>query len=557
MPSNLLVFGARGMLGHYVTEYMIQHGISTTPFTRSDLDLEHPMSPTTLYEFLLNKGARKETVVINCAGVIPQSSNVPISHQKYVMVNTFFPLFLGEACCKIGCKFVHITTDCVYDGLKGSPYDENCLATETNVYGLSKHAGELCWGTVIRTSIIGEELERKTSLLEWVRSHPCGAVIDGYDNHYWNGVTCLQMAKILYHIVEHDVFWQGIRHVFSPSSVTKYQLVNMIKDVYKLDLKVNKINTPSCIDKRLTSIYEPMFSVPTLHDQLHEMYMYSRVPYITIVMGYFNRKEQCLMTLSSIAKSSVADSVNVIIVDDGSDDDHDMSTHIQGFPFSVKLIKVDKKIKTWHNPVIAYNIGISHAMRMGSEWIVLQNPEVCHIGDVCKQIYEFQDTLTYYAFPVLSVCHPHGNKNIANSQFNMTSLFSQLPECSWYSHPTYRPCFYHFLTAIHRTQLTKLGGFNAAMKDGVDYDDDELLARIKRVCTPTYVQSECFGVHLWHKCFSYEGDTAYISSLRCKNKYIFEETVRNTNFVLSDPLTHMPHEEQLSIMTSYSSISPC
>ena len=53
---------------------------------------------------------------------------------------------------------IHPTTDCVYTGLKGD-YDENDSYDVCDVYGMSKALGESNNCTVIRTSIIGEELK--------------------------------------------------------------------------------------------------------------------------------------------------------------------------------------------------------------------------------------------------------------------------------------------------------------------------------------------------------------------------------------------------------------
>jgi dTDP-4-dehydrorhamnose reductase len=89
---------------------------------------------------------------------------------------------------------IHPTTDCVYSGLKGS-YNEDDKYDVSDVYGMSKAMGEPSNCTVIRTSIIGEELENKKSFLEFVRNSD--SEINGWDDHYWNGITCYQYCKII------------------------------------------------------------------------------------------------------------------------------------------------------------------------------------------------------------------------------------------------------------------------------------------------------------------------------------------------------------------------
>ena len=129
--------------------------------------------------------------------------------------------------------------------------------------------------TIIRTSIIGEELANQRSLLEWVRSQK-DCQIYGYTNHLWNGVTCLQLTEIIKQIIDQNLFWIGVRHIFSPISVSKYQLVKMINQIYNLSIQILECKTNQSIDKTLTSIYETnnKFEIPDLFTQIVLMKVY-------------------------------------------------------------------------------------------------------------------------------------------------------------------------------------------------------------------------------------------------------------------------------------------
>jgi dTDP-4-dehydrorhamnose reductase len=261
---KVFLFGANGMLGNYVRSYLSQNHIQVIPLTRKDFDLEE-LSVLSLKKFLEEKGIGSDDVIINCAGVIPQASkDRELSKRNYYKINSILPIILSM----LTKHMIHITTDCVFSGKKGS-YHEYSTHDELNDYGTSKSLGELCDGTIIRTSIIGEELVNKRSLLEWVISNE-NRTINGYSNHFWNGVTCLQLAKIIHKIIIENTYWKGVRHIFSPTTVSKYELCAMISDIYELNIKVNEYDTEK-VDKSLSTVYEVQGNIPELKEQIKEM----------------------------------------------------------------------------------------------------------------------------------------------------------------------------------------------------------------------------------------------------------------------------------------------
>jgi len=267
---KLFVFGSNGMLGNYIIKNLSKD-YQVIKLTRKDYDLSK-LSIDSLSELLKYKNIQKNDIVINCAGVIPQASKQRgLNTRLYFTINSLFPVVLSQICDKFEAKMIHVTTDCVFSGKDGN-YDENSLHDETNDYGTSKSLGELCKATIIRTSIIGEEVNNKRSLLEWVRSNR-GGEINGFTNHIWNGVTCLQLSKIIEKMIREKIYWEGVRHIFSPRSVSKYELVSLINEIYDLNIKVNKFEMANLIDKTLTTIYKTndIFNIPELKIQIQEL----------------------------------------------------------------------------------------------------------------------------------------------------------------------------------------------------------------------------------------------------------------------------------------------
>lgn len=262
----IYVFGSTGMLGTYVKK-ILSDTFDITDITRKEYDILND-EWSKLNKLLSN--LNKNDVIINCAGIIPQKTSNN-EFKKYIKINTLFPHKLQHIVKKKNANFIHITTDCVFDGKKGY-YNEIDIHTETNIYGTTKSLGEPKNATVIRTSIIGEELRGKKSLLEWVKSNK-NKTINGYDNHLWNGVTCLQLAYIINKMIINKLFWKGVKHIYSPNIVSKYDLCCYISTEFDLNIQVNKSSGPENINKSLTSIYkiEDDFTIPDILTQIKKL----------------------------------------------------------------------------------------------------------------------------------------------------------------------------------------------------------------------------------------------------------------------------------------------
>lgn len=163
---------------------------------------------------------------------------------------------------------VHISTDCIFEGADAMQVrDEHCAPDATALYGRTKHSGEKALtagvrestgvvAVVLRTSIVGEEWwrpqDRRFGLLEWARGRSA-SITPGYSDHYWNGVTCLQLGRLIHAVASRPqavaaawgferVWRRGgsvVRHYVTPGSpVNKALLLRHISDVYGLFLDV-------------------------------------------------------------------------------------------------------------------------------------------------------------------------------------------------------------------------------------------------------------------------------------------------------------------------------
>lgn len=265
---KIILLGSNGMLGAYLNKYLGENN-EVIALTRKDYDLSKVnVSDLSL---LLDKIVSQDSVIINAAGIIKQRDYNSI---EMIMVNSVLPNVLSEIknmYTNKNLQVIHVTTDCVYNGKTGG-YDENSPHECIDDYSMSKSLGENKNLTNIRTSIIGEEITYKKSLLEWVRSNKAGSTIYGYVNHLWNGVTCLELAKFIDDIVKEKRYWKGVRHIIS-NTVSKHELVSLLNNIYELGLNIEQKSTPEHCYRNLATVYNSRIKA-TLEEQIKEMSKY-------------------------------------------------------------------------------------------------------------------------------------------------------------------------------------------------------------------------------------------------------------------------------------------
>ena len=264
--SHVLILGSTGMLGSAVLRELASFSgeVSSTQRTPPDVSLGNGSK---VFQFSASKDSLKQKLaqiekvdfVINCIGVIKPyiNDNDPQQRENAIAINGLFPYELNEWAQNQGAKVIQIATDCVYSGAKGS-YVEPDKHDALDVYGKSKSLGESPGDSMmhLRVSIIGPEVGRSSSLLEWVRNQPKHAEIKGYTDHFWNGVTTLHFAQIARGILENGLFEPGVFHVLPKDTVSKFELVSsMAKHLERPDMTISPTKTGDNLDRTLQSVF--------------------------------------------------------------------------------------------------------------------------------------------------------------------------------------------------------------------------------------------------------------------------------------------------------------
>jgi len=205
--------------------------------------------------------------IINALGIIkPYCDSDP---GLAFFVNSVFPQILAEELSK---KLIHITTDCVFNGSANAPYDEMAPKLPPDIYGITKALGEPQKALVIRCSTIGPELTGNRGLLAWVVSQS-GKEINGYTNHWWNGITSIELGKVCQKIIQGEVNPEpGIYHIFS-NDITKHDLLVKLNQRFNLNCKINPIEAPVAIDRRLRTIknLNQKIQIPRLEEMINQI----------------------------------------------------------------------------------------------------------------------------------------------------------------------------------------------------------------------------------------------------------------------------------------------
>jgi dTDP-4-dehydrorhamnose reductase len=241
--AKIVVLGANGMLGHALSKHLEQKQYKVTRLTREVFDvLTAPLE--SLHEQIISSD-----FLINCIVNNPRSTN----YREAIEVNSLFPRKLARFCSRNDTRLIHISTNGVFSGKKGS-YREDEVPDAEDLYGVSKFLGEASECMVLRSSIIGTEKHTSNYLLQWAISQK-GKGVQGFTNHYWNGITTLAMARAIESIIQDGLYTQGVFHVYSNTAVSKYKLLSFFNEVYELGLTIDPIASSEASNRTLGSIH--------------------------------------------------------------------------------------------------------------------------------------------------------------------------------------------------------------------------------------------------------------------------------------------------------------
>jgi dTDP-4-dehydrorhamnose reductase len=226
---RILVTGASGLLGlnfcltftdvHQITGVTNSKRLKDAPFQTVTSDLSSPGSIKRLISDHLPQ------LVIHCAAM----ANVDACEKQpdqAMRINAGIPGELAAVCRKKNIKLVYISTDAVFDGLRGD-YSEDDEPHPLSVYAASKLAGEEAvrknhpQALIARVNFYGFSISGSRSLAEFFLDRlSSGQPINGFVDVMFCPLYVLDLAEVLMQMVNKDL--SGLYHVVSPENLSKY-----------------------------------------------------------------------------------------------------------------------------------------------------------------------------------------------------------------------------------------------------------------------------------------------------------------------------------------------
>ncbi len=249
MNSNLkiLVTGANGQLGKEIRSLADSFpGFEFVFLSRSDLPIHHFPLVRNFFDTL------KPAYCINCAAYTAVDKAEDEKELAF-QINGEAVGILAAVCKEHNTRFIHISTDYVYDGNGTTPYLETDITDPINVYGASKLDGEnqaLQFNPdsiIIRTSWVYSEFGKnfvKTMLDLMTNRDQISVVNDQVGSPTYAADLAEAILEIINNCQLSMVNWSpGIYHYSNEGVISWFDFAVAIKELSGSSCKINPIHS--------------------------------------------------------------------------------------------------------------------------------------------------------------------------------------------------------------------------------------------------------------------------------------------------------------------------
>lgn len=230
---KFLVLGCNGMAGHMISGYLSERGHEVVGFDRNTSKYIKSYAgdatdPATLDALVLGD---KYDSVINCIGILNAAAENNKALAAYL--NAYLPHRLAQLTENTETQIIHMATDCVFSGKKGS-YTEGDLRDGETFYDRSKALGELedNKNITLRNSIVGPDINPAgIGLMNWFLQQK--GEVKGFTKAMWTGQTTLQLAKTMEAAALEKA--HGLYNTVPDRAISKHDLISLFNEYIRRD----------------------------------------------------------------------------------------------------------------------------------------------------------------------------------------------------------------------------------------------------------------------------------------------------------------------------------
>ena len=271
---KFFICGCNGMAGHTIGLYLLEQGHEVYGFDLQESKLIKSFAgnafDTETIACVIKEG--KYDTVINCIGVLNQFAEN--NHALAAFLNSYFPHFLAKTTEGTDTQVIHMTTDCVFSGKKGS-YTEHDLRDGETFYDRSKALGELDdeKNLSLRNSIVGADINPKgIGLLNWFMNNTTGEhpVVNGYTKAMWTGQCTYQLAKTMEAAAKERA--HGLVNAVPDTDISKYELLKLFNKYLRGGcVQVNPVEGVNADKSLKRTNWEFNYRIPDYEQMVAEM----------------------------------------------------------------------------------------------------------------------------------------------------------------------------------------------------------------------------------------------------------------------------------------------
>ena len=224
---KILVLGSSGFLGSHLGFALPKMGHEVAGVSRNPVayfPANQVRGGLDDYTEMIRSGDYQ--LVINCVAVASHEA-CESDPEMAETVNGRFPGIWASVAAQAGARFVHFSTDAVFDGSRAELYTESDETAPESVYGLTKVKGEQAVlaanpdALVLRVNFFGWSRSKKSGILDFfVNSFTHHTPITGFQDYVVSSLYVGDLAEAMMDLVEHGA--SGVFHTVSSTPLSKY-----------------------------------------------------------------------------------------------------------------------------------------------------------------------------------------------------------------------------------------------------------------------------------------------------------------------------------------------